>query len=134
LVAGRIALARRLAAEMVGDHGRREAGIGDGPVLEYVAEVDDRGHAGRSTASRSGSRAHLAREGRRTPQLLGTCDQGISLSTRGSPGSPSTRSPRMLRWISDVPPSIELARDRRNILRASPGGPTRPRLSDRRMV
>ena len=56
-------------------------------------------------------------------QLRGTCDQGRSLSARTSPGSPRTRSPRMLRWISDVPPSIELARDRRNILRDEPGGP-----------
>ena len=40
--------------------------------------------------------------------------KGIPLSTRGSPGRPSTRSPRMLRITSLVPPSIELARDRRN--------------------
>ena len=53
-------------------------------------------------------------------QLLGTCTQGTSLSTRGSPGRPRIRSPRMLRRISEVPPSIELARDRRNILRGSP--------------
>ena len=54
-------------------------------------------------------------------QLRGTSYQGSSLSVRGSPGRPSTRSPMMLRWISDVPPSIELARDRRNILRRRPG-------------
>lgn len=46
-------------------------------------------------------------------QLRGTSLQGRSLSTRTSPGSPSTRSPRMLRMISDVPPSMELARMRR---------------------
>ena len=39
--------------------------------------------------------------------------QGRSLSTRTSPGSPSTRSPRMLRMISEVPPSMVLARERR---------------------
>ena len=44
----------------------------------------------------------------------GTSFQGMSLSTRGSPGRPSTRSPRMLRMISEVPPSIEFARERRN--------------------
>src|SRR5271170_3069074 len=38
--------------------------------------------------------------------------QGMSRSTRGSPGNPSTRSPRMLRIISEVPPSIELAKSR----------------------
>ena len=32
---------------------------------------------------------------------------------RGSLGRPSTRSPRMLRRISDVPPSIEFASERR---------------------
>ena len=37
------------------------------------------------------------------------------LSTRTSPGRPRTRSPRMLRMISEVPPSMELARDRRNM-------------------
>ena len=47
-------------------------------------------------------------------QLRGTCAQGTSLSTRTSPGRPSTRSPRMFLAISVVPPSIELARARRN--------------------
>ena len=47
-------------------------------------------------------------------QLRGTSLQGRSLSTRTSPGRPSTRSPRMLRMISEVPPSMELARARRN--------------------
>src|SRR4029079_2847174 len=52
--------------------------------------------------------------GRNDPQLRGTSFQGTDLSTRGSPGRPSTCSPRMLRMISDVPPSIELALTRRN--------------------
>src|ERR1019366_468433 len=43
-------------------------------------------------------------------QLRGTSDHAMSLSMRGSPGRPSTRSPRMLRMISAVPPSMELAR------------------------
>ena len=46
--------------------------------------------------------------------LRGTCVQGRSLSLRTSPGRPSTRSPRMFFVISVVPPSIELARVRRN--------------------
>ncbi|CAB4539441.1 unannotated protein [freshwater metagenome] len=32
--------------------------------------------------------------------------KGTSLSTRGSAGRPSTRSPMMLRWISSEPPAI----------------------------
>ena len=51
------------------------------------------------------------------------------MSTRGSPGRPSTRSPRMFFMISEVPPSMELARERRNILRAEPGGPSSPMAS-----
>lgn len=33
----------------------------------------------------------------------------------------------MFRWISDVSPSMELARERRNILREEPGPPMMPR-------
>src|SRR6185295_444257 len=55
---------------------------------------------------------------------LGTSFHATSLSARGSPGRPSTRSPRMLRMISEVPPSLELARDRRKNLRAVPGAPS----------
>ena len=47
-------------------------------------------------------------------QLRGTSAHGRSRSTRMSPGSPSTRSPRMFFITSVVPPSIELARLRRN--------------------
>ena len=47
-------------------------------------------------------------------QFRGTWLQGTSRSTRTSPGRPRTRSPRMLYITSDVPPSIELARLRRN--------------------
>jgi len=57
-------------------------------------------------------------------QLLGTCDHGKSRSTLGSPGKPSIRSPRMFFMISDVPPSIEFARERRKSLRAEPGAPS----------
>lgn len=49
-------------------------------------------------------------------QLLGTSLHGMLLSTLGSPGSPRTRSPRMFSIISEVPPSIELARLLRNRL------------------
>jgi NAD(P)-dependent dehydrogenase (short-subunit alcohol dehydrogenase family) len=34
------------------------------------------------------------------------CAKGTSLSTRGSAGRPSTRSPMMLRWISSEPPAM----------------------------
>ena len=42
----------------------------------------------------------------------GTSFHGTALSTRTSPGRPRSCSPMMLRWISSVPPSIELARER----------------------
>ena len=44
----------------------------------------------------------------------GTSFHGTSRDASGSFGSPSTRSPRMLRMIADVPPSIVLACARRN--------------------
>ncbi len=44
------------------------------------------------------------------PQERGTSFQGRSLSTRGSPGNPSTRSPRMFFMTSEVPPSMLFAR------------------------
>ena len=68
---------------------------------------DDRlTHESQATTSGPASPAAPIRE-RWTAQLLGTSDHGRSLSTRGSPGRPRTRSPRMVRWISDVPPSID---------------------------
>ena len=39
--------------------------------------------------------------------------QATSRSSRGSPGRPSTRSPMIVRCTSEVPPSIELASERR---------------------
>ena len=57
----------------------------------------------------------LVAEARREPSSCGgRLFQATSLSTRMSPGRPRTRSPRMLRMTSDVPPSIEFARLRRN--------------------
>ncbi len=50
----------------------------------------------------------------RLTQFRGTWLQGTSRSTRTSPGRPRTRSPRMFFITSEVPPSIELARLRRN--------------------
>src|SRR5438874_13605309 len=44
-------------------------------------------------------------------QLRGTSLHGGSREGSGSRGRPRTRSPRMLRWISEVPPSIVLPRD-----------------------
>ena len=58
--------------------------------------------------------------------MRGTSAQASSLSTRTSPGRPSTRSPRMLRITSDVPPSMVLARDRRNAYLGWMPGPRRP--------
>ena len=55
-----------------------------------------------------------ARQRSASGQLRGTWLQGTSRSTRTSPGRPSTRSPRMFFITSVVPPSIELARLRRN--------------------
>ena len=60
----------------------------------------------------------------RALQARGTWLQGSALSTRGSPGRPSTRSPRMFFMISLVPPSMEFARVRRNMCRDAPGVPS----------
>ena len=65
----------------------------------------------RSPTPRSGSPTSADRGG--GGRYFGIWLQGRSLSTRTSPGRPSMRSPRMLRMISDVPPSMVLARDRR---------------------
>ena len=46
-------------------------------------------------------------------ELRGTSFHGTSRDASGSFGSPSTRSPRMLRMMSDVPPSMVLACARR---------------------
>ena len=40
------------------------------------------------------------------PAARRTCENGRLRSGRGSGGSPSTRSPMMLRWISSEPPAI----------------------------
>ncbi len=56
---------------------------------------------------RSASRATPAESGdQRTGTIASTAENGRSLSTRGSAGSPSTRSPMMLRWISSEPPAM----------------------------
>ena len=57
---------------------------------------------------------------RQPSQLRGTSFHATSLSTRTSPGSPSTRSPMMFLSTSEVPPSMELARARRKFLCRSP--------------
>src|SRR4029079_15710604 len=66
-----------------------------------------------------------------TDHERGTARQGWPLNGSGSRGRPRTRSPPMLRWISDVPPSMELARVRRNIFREDPGGRTSPKPAAR---
>ena len=47
-------------------------------------------------------------------QFLGTWLHGRSLSARGSPGNPRTRSPKMFFMMLVVPPSIEFAWTRKN--------------------
>ncbi len=48
------------------------------------------------------------------PQPRGISFHGMPASARRSPGRPRIRSPKMLRMTSDVPPSMVLARLRRN--------------------
>jgi hypothetical protein len=45
-------------------------------------------------------------------QLPGTWRNGMFLSTSGSLGRPSTRSPMMLRWIWLVPPPMDVKKAR----------------------
>ena len=73
-----------------------------------TSETDETGVEGRSCRERHGLPLVRFR------QLRGTSAHGRSRSTRMSPGNPSTRSPRMFFITSVVPPSIELARLRRN--------------------
>ena len=70
----------------------------------------------RPTRRPASRRRCRVRSRRAHAQLRGTSFQASSLSVRTSPGRPSTRSPRMLRMTSDVPPSMELARTRRKSL------------------
>ena len=81
-------------------YGRRQSGDDQAPAL--------------SADHRTRRRLNVGSAVRDSPdQPRGTSIQGISLSTRGSPGSPSTCSPRMFFMTSVVPPSMELARARR---------------------
>ena len=66
-----------------------------------------------------------------SPQISYEALQGRSRSTRTSPGRPRTRSPRMLRMISAVPPSIVFARLRKNATREIEA---RPELAARGVV
>src|SRR5213078_2790516 len=59
-------------------------------------------------------RHHLSPIATRGHAERGTSFHGVSRDGSGSLGRPSTRSPRMLRMIADVPPSILLACARRN--------------------
>ena len=82
-----------------GGRGRR-TGAAAGPV----------GRGGRRhvrSSRRGGERATPAERGdQRAGTIASTAENGTSLSTRGSGGSPSTRSPMMLRWISSEPPAM----------------------------
>ncbi len=60
LVAGRVPLPRRGPAEVVGDGRPGQPGIGDGPVGDRVAEVDDVGHRHVLSAT-SSHRPHSSR-------------------------------------------------------------------------
>ncbi len=95
--------------------------------LPHLAARDFRPGSLRHTPPRDRSRSRP----RAGAQLLGTSFQASSLSVRTSPGRPSTLSPRMLRMTSEVPPSMELARTRRNILWTS--GEPMPTRSGRTM-
>ena len=53
LVARRVALPRRLARQVVGDHRPRQARVGDEAVADRVAEVDDRSPCARSLLERA---------------------------------------------------------------------------------
>ena len=85
----------------------------DGAARWQPARPSGDGRSQRRCQRRAGRVVSL-RVSSATGQLRGTCDHGTSRSTRTSPGSPSTRSPRMFFMTSVVPPSIELARLRRN--------------------
>ena len=77
-------------------------------VRQCLAQLN--GAAGRvrtALSSRAGL-ATAARCGTRYSNPLRDSRQGTSRSRRGSPGRPSTRSPRMFRWISSVPPRIDI--------------------------
>ncbi len=61
--------------------------------------------AGSAPGSSARSRADPARSaGDAAQAFLGSSENGTVLSSFGSLGSPSTRSPMMLRWIWSVPP------------------------------
>jgi len=73
---------------------------------------------GRNIAAAQRTSGCNVASGQATERLayVGISVHGMALSTRGSPGNPSTRSPRMLRMMSLVPPSIVLAWERKNDL------------------
>ncbi len=105
-VAGEVAtqvMSRPAAPEHGHQLGDRRAGAQPDahPVLDHGRPPPARRRASRPRCRASSPRADA--------QLRGTSFHGSSLSLRTSPGSPSTRSPRMLRMISEVPPSMELA-------------------------
>ena len=76
------------------------------------------GRGGRLLAAADRGHQHRRQRGRRTDP--GTPGDGqlrpheVAGSGRGSLGSPSTRSPTMLRWISAVPPQIVSDREKKN--------------------
>ena len=78
------------------------------PALELLVARTRRRRTPRSPAARSPCGSPFA--------LPSTSARGTAalLSTRGSAGSPSTRSPITLRWISSLPPAMRMAGAPRN--------------------
>src|SRR5690606_34962412 len=62
---------------------------------------------GQYDAGRRGYAEQLAARGAHRWVPTFSSENGTALSTRGSPGRPSTRSPMMLRWIWSDPPAME---------------------------
>ena len=114
---------RAVTAARLGHEQPGQAELGGERLPESVDEravaVVHRGHRGRVAASAQ----QVANAGAEVVLDVGVEQvhvahrgisfHGTSLSTRCSPGSPSTRSATMLRRISEVPPSMELPFARR---------------------
>ena len=102
---------RNLRELQSGDRGRRH-GDARRRARRPRRAMDDRRLSASDVLARC--RVAMRRPQLEPGQLRGHLAPGTSRSTRTSPGRPSTRSPRMLFITSVVPPSIELARLRRN--------------------
>ena len=110
------------------------------PGRRTFSEVSSRERIPRRSGQRHALSGSLLPRGSRSrvrAQALTASFQASPLSTSGSRGKPRMRSPTMLRRISDVPPSIVLARARRNACARfsallSPGSQAWPRRARER--